>query len=116
MTTQPDLKTTIRIEVAPDGLHITCEYVNTLASIPAAVERLRAAGILDLVQASRPAAPAAKPNGCNQDSRPMARRSAQSTIPSSAKASLACTALRRTIALNADSARYASPTRSLSEQ
>jgi len=59
--TQPDLKTTIRIEVAPDGLHITCEYVNTLASIPAAVERLKQAGILDLVQASRPAAPAAKP-------------------------------------------------------
>lgn len=54
MTTQPDLKTTIRIEVAPDGLHVVVEMVNTLASIPAAVERLRAAGVLDLVAASRP--------------------------------------------------------------
>ena len=46
----------ITIEVAPDGLHITAEYTGTLASIPAAVERLRAAGVLDLVKPS--AAPA----------------------------------------------------------
>ncbi len=47
---QPELRTTIRIEVAPDGLHITAEYTGTLASIPAALERLRAAGVLDLVK------------------------------------------------------------------
>ena len=46
-------RTVIRIEVAPDGLHISAEYTGTLASIPEAVERLRAAGVLDLVQASR---------------------------------------------------------------
>ena len=46
----------ITIEVAPDGLHIRCEYTGSLASIPAAVERLRAAGVLDLVKPSRPAA------------------------------------------------------------
>ena len=46
----------ITIEVAPDGLHIRCEYTGSLASIPAAVERLRAAGVLDLVKPS--AAPA----------------------------------------------------------
>lgn len=50
----------ITIEVAPDGLHIRCEYTGTLASIPAAIERLKAAGVLDLVQASAPPpAPAA---------------------------------------------------------
>ena len=57
-------RTTIRIEIAPDGLHITAEYVGTLGSIPAAVERLRAAGVLDLVAASKPAqasAPAQQP-------------------------------------------------------
>ena len=51
----------ITIEVAPDGLHIRCEYTGSLASIPAAVERLRAAGVLDLVKPS--AAPAAAPSG-----------------------------------------------------
>ena len=60
-----ETRTTIRIEVAPDGLHITAEYVGQLASIPAALERLRAAGVLELVQQSRPAgqapAPAAQP-------------------------------------------------------
>ncbi len=51
-----ELRTTIRIEVAPDGLHITAEYVGQLASIPQAIERLRAAGVLDLVASSRPTA------------------------------------------------------------
>ena len=51
---QLEQRTTIRIEVAPDGLHITAEYTGQLASIPQAIERLRAAGVLDLVQASRP--------------------------------------------------------------
>ena len=68
---QPEQRTTIRIEVAPDGLHITAEYVGTLGSIPAAVERLRAAGVLDLVkpaaqQPRKPAErvePAYKPDG-----------------------------------------------------
>lgn len=49
----------IAIEVAPDGVHIRAEYTGTLASIPAAVERLRAAGVLDLVNTHRaPTAPA----------------------------------------------------------
>ena len=48
----------IAIEIAPDGVHIRAEYTGTLASIPAAVERLRAAGVLDLVNTHRtPTAP-----------------------------------------------------------
>ena len=54
-------RTTIRIEVAPDGLHITAEYVGQLASIPAAIERLRAAGVLELVASSKPAQAAPAP-------------------------------------------------------
>lgn len=50
----------ITIEVAPDGLHITAEYTGTLSSIPAAIERLKAAGVLELVKASAPA-PTANP-------------------------------------------------------
>ena len=51
-------RTTIRIEVAPDGLHVTAEYTGTLAALPDAIERLRAAGVLELVAASRPSAQA----------------------------------------------------------
>lgn len=43
----------ITIEVAPDGLHIRCEYTGAISTIPAAIERLRAAGVLDLVQTSK---------------------------------------------------------------
>lgn len=46
----PEKSTTIRITVAPDGLHISAEYVGTLSSIPDAIERLRSAGVLDLVR------------------------------------------------------------------
>ena len=53
-----DKSTTITIEIAPDGVHIRAEYTGTLASIPAAVERLRAAGVLELVNTHRsPTAP-----------------------------------------------------------
>lgn len=58
---QLEPRTTIRIEVAPDGLHITAEYTGTLASIPAALERLRAAGVLDLVKPAPVAQQARKP-------------------------------------------------------
>lgn len=51
----------ISIEIAPDGLHVCAEYIGTLASIPAAVERLRQAGLLDLVHQHR-AAPVAAPS------------------------------------------------------
>ena len=58
-----ELRTTIRIEVAPDGLHVTAEYSGTLAALPDAIERLRAAGVFELVAASRPSssAPATPP-------------------------------------------------------
>jgi hypothetical protein len=52
----------ITIEAAPDGLHVRVEYTGALATIPAAIERLRAAGVLELVSASRPA-PAAPQGG-----------------------------------------------------
>jgi len=50
---------TITIEVAPDGLHVRAEYIGTLSSIPAAIERLRAAGVIQLVEQSKPATPVA---------------------------------------------------------
>ena len=53
-----ELRTTIRIEVAPDGLHVTAEYTGTLAALPDAIERLRAAGVFELVAASRPSSSA----------------------------------------------------------
>ncbi len=56
-----EVRTTIRIEVAPDGLHITAEYTGTLASIPAAIERLRQSGVLELVKPAQASpAPAAQ--------------------------------------------------------
>ena len=53
-----ELRTTIRIEVAPDGLHVTAEYTGTLAALPDAIERLRAAGVFELVAANRPSSSA----------------------------------------------------------
>lgn len=47
---QPEKPTTIKITVAPDGISVTAEYVGTLSSIPQAIERLKAAGVLDLVK------------------------------------------------------------------
>lgn len=55
--TRQEKPVSITIEASPAGLVVRVDYVGTLASIPAAVERLRAAGILDLAQANRPAAP-----------------------------------------------------------
>jgi hypothetical protein len=49
----------ISIEIAPDGLHIRCEYTGAISTIPAAVERLRAAGVLELVKGVN--TPARKP-------------------------------------------------------
>jgi hypothetical protein len=63
----------ISIELAPDGLHITAEYIGTLASIPAAVERLRQAGLLDLIAQHR-AAPAAAPASIAPATKPKAER------------------------------------------
>jgi hypothetical protein len=51
----------ITIEVAPDGLHIRCEYTGAISTIPAAIERLRAAGVLDLVKPVGGNTPARKP-------------------------------------------------------
>lgn len=46
----------ITIEVGPAGLSVRAEYTGSLASIPAAIERLKAAGVLELVSAAaRPA-------------------------------------------------------------
>ena len=61
-----ELRTTIRIEVAPDGLHVTAEYTGTLAALPDAIERLRAAGVLELVAQSRPAGQAPAPAAAQQ--------------------------------------------------
>ena len=78
-------RTTIRIEVAPDGLHITAEYVGQLASIPAAIERLRAAGVLELVASSRAAgmapAPAAQQRQAAQRVEPFYRPDGTACCP-----------------------------------
>ena len=49
----------IQIEVSPIGIIVRAEYTGTLASIPAAVEQLRVAGIVELVKASQVCPPAA---------------------------------------------------------
>ena len=64
----------ICIELAPDGLHIRCDYLGSLASIPAAVERLRAAGVLELVATSRPAQPAQTAPAAGQQQRKASKR------------------------------------------
>ena len=55
--TQPELRTPIRIEIGPDGLRISIEYTGSLSSIPTAIERLRAAGVLELAERGKPSAP-----------------------------------------------------------
>lgn len=52
--TRSEKPVSITIEAGPAGLVVRVDYQGTLASIPAAIEKLRAAGILELVQASRP--------------------------------------------------------------
>ena len=46
----------IQIEASPAGLVVRVEFTGPIAGIPAAVERMKAAGILELVEKSRPAA------------------------------------------------------------
>lgn len=52
---RPEKQANITIEVTPTGLHVRAEYTGGLSSIPRAIEQLRAAGVLELVQASAPA-------------------------------------------------------------
>jgi hypothetical protein len=66
---QPEKQANITIEAGPLGLTVRCEYTGTLASIPAAIERLRAAGVLELVSGGKVApgqnggnTPTRKPN------------------------------------------------------
>jgi hypothetical protein len=54
----------ITIELAPDGLHIRIEYDGVLGGIPAAIAKLEAAGLVELVQTYRAAAVA--PAGAGQ--------------------------------------------------
>lgn len=53
MTTTAEKQANITIEAAPDGLHIYCEYTGGLSSIPAVIDRLREAGVLELVQTNK---------------------------------------------------------------
>ena len=46
----------ITIEIAPDGVHVTVHYTGTLASIGPTLDKIRAAGLLGLVQARPPVA------------------------------------------------------------
>ena len=59
--TRTSSKAHISIELAPDGLHVRCEYLGTLGSIPAAVKRMVDAGLVELVNTHR-AAPVATPS------------------------------------------------------
>jgi len=68
--TRSEKQANISITIAPDGLHITAEYTGTLSSIPAAIERLRAAGVLELVSPAKPTHTAPIGNG----NRPKAER------------------------------------------
>lgn len=60
----------ITIEVGPAGITVRCDYLGKVSSIPAAIERLRAAGVLELVSAARPTATAP----LNGASKPKAER------------------------------------------
>lgn len=50
-------KAHISIEISPAGLHVTCEYLGTLGSIPAAVKRMVDAGLVELVATHRAGPP-----------------------------------------------------------
>ena len=63
----------ITIELAPDGLHIRIEYDGVLGGIPAAIAKLEAAGLVELVQTYR-ATSAAAPAGAGQARKPKAER------------------------------------------
>ena len=63
----------ITIELSPAGLHIRIEYQGALASIPAAIAKLEAAGLVELVQTYR-ATSAAAPAGASQARKPKAER------------------------------------------
>ena len=69
----------IAIELAPDGLHIRCEYTGSLASIPAAIAKLEAAGLVELVQTYRATPAAAAPSA--QQRKPAAQRIEPSYAP-----------------------------------
>ena len=45
----------IQIQVSPAGLTVVVEYTGGVSSIAAALERLRAAGVVEMVEKSRPA-------------------------------------------------------------
>ena len=62
----------ITIVLAPDGLHIRIEYDGVLGGIPAAIAKLEAAGLVELVQTYR--ATAAAPAGAGQAHKPKAER------------------------------------------
>jgi hypothetical protein len=51
----------ITIEAGPLGITVKAVYTGTLSSIPQAIERLRSAGVLQLVEASWPAPPTVAP-------------------------------------------------------
>ncbi len=52
----------ITIEVTPAGLIVKASYTGVLSSIPAAIERLRQSGVLELVAQSAPPPAAAVPS------------------------------------------------------
>jgi hypothetical protein len=58
--TRSEKQCTIQVEIAPDGLHVRAEYTGSLSTIPGVIERLKALGVIELVNTSR-LAPAAKP-------------------------------------------------------
>jgi hypothetical protein len=60
--TRSEKQYNIQVEIAPDGLHVRAEYTGGLSTIMGAIERLKALGVVELVNTNRPAvAPAAKP-------------------------------------------------------
>ena len=63
----------ITIELSPAGLHIRIEYQGALASIPAAIAKLEAAGLVELVQTYRATSAAAPATGAGQH-KPKAER------------------------------------------
>ena len=51
--TRSEKQANIRLTAGPNGLTITIEWTGPVSGIPAAIERLRAAGVLELVTPAR---------------------------------------------------------------
>ena len=51
--TRSEKQCNIQVEIAPDGLHVRAEWTAGLSTIPGVIERLKALGVVEIVNSSR---------------------------------------------------------------